>query len=368
MSDFISGLDLNERFFHEVVRPILSRRFPELQFTAARLGNGSEVLGYDDPVSTDHDWGPSFQLFLSDEQHSDITGQIDDTLRRELPPAFLTYSTNFAPPDDEGVRLPAAITGGLTNHRIEITTINAYFRSYLSFDITREPQVVDWLAWPQQLLLGATSGRVFEDSAGRLKSIRQRLAYYPRDIWLYLLACQWTRIGQEEHLLGRAGSIGDELGSRVIAARLIHDMMLLCFLIERRYAPYPKWLGTAFSKLSCADKLTPVFQAVLSANTWVERESAMCAAYETIAGRHNELGITTPIDSTVRPFYGRPFRVISADRFSSALKATIKDPQVKAVMEAVGDIGSIDQYSHSTDLRTMSLLQPKLRALYLADP
>jgi hypothetical protein len=33
------------------------------------LGNGSEVLGFDTELSTDHDWSPRVVLFLRDEDH-----------------------------------------------------------------------------------------------------------------------------------------------------------------------------------------------------------------------------------------------------------------------------------------------------------
>lgn len=62
--------------------------------------------------------------------------------------------------------------------------------------------------------------------------------------------------------------MGDDLGSRLIAASLVRDLMKLCFLIEKTYAPYTKWFGTAFTKLRCAPELGSVFERVLSANSW----------------------------------------------------------------------------------------------------
>ena len=119
-----------------------------------------------------------------------------------------------------------------------------------------------------------TAGAVYHDEVG-LQALRDRLAYYPHDVWLYLLIAAWWRVHPEANLMGRAGFVGDELGSRVIASQLVHDLMHLCFLLEKQYAPYSKWFGTAFSQLECASSLTPVLQAVLNADTWSERQDAL---------------------------------------------------------------------------------------------
>jgi hypothetical protein len=50
MRDFAPGRELNAAFHAEVVAPLLGRR----RYAAALLGTGSDVLGYDTAVSTDH--------------------------------------------------------------------------------------------------------------------------------------------------------------------------------------------------------------------------------------------------------------------------------------------------------------------------
>ena len=92
---FIPGLALSRRFFVEVVQPILARRFPSLRYAAALIGPGSEVLGFDTPVSTDHHWGPRVMLFLSEEDLDGLGNEIDERLSKELPHTFLGYPTNF---------------------------------------------------------------------------------------------------------------------------------------------------------------------------------------------------------------------------------------------------------------------------------
>jgi hypothetical protein len=359
-NQFIPGLELNRRFYSEAVKPILLADFPHLQFSAARIGNGSEVLGYDTPLSTDHDWGPRLQLFLRASEYDQFHAEVSERLRHHLPPRFLGYSTHFGDPDDEGTRLLVE-TAGPVNHRVEIWTVRAFFNDYMAYDPDLEPTVFDWLSWPQQHLLAVTAGEVYDDYLGELKPLRHRLKQYPYDVWLYLLAAQWRRIGQEEAFVGRVGDIGDEIGSKLLASRLVHDLMQLCFLMERTYAPYPKWFGTAFSRLTCAPRLTPILFQILDAQGWRSREDYLCQAYEIMAEMHNALGITQPLATDVRTFHNRPFRVIEADRFVDALKEAMTDLPVKAIGT---DIGSIDQFSHSTDLRSDPLLHKKLQSLY----
>ena len=131
-----------------------------------------------------------------------------------------------------------------------------------------EVRLTDWLTMPSQMLREVAGGHVFHDDIA-LSRIRERLAYYPHDVWLYMLAAQWSRVGEEEAFAGRCAQTGDELGSCVVAARLVRDLMGLCFLLAKQYIPYSKWLGTAFSRLEIATSLQPILLNVLSATGWL---------------------------------------------------------------------------------------------------
>lgn len=109
-------------------------------------------------------------------------------------------------------------------------------------------------------------------------------------MWLYRLAASWPRSSQEEAFLGRARETGDERGGRVVAARLVRDVMRLCFLLRRVYSPYSKWLGTAFATLPDVAPLGAVPDEVLRALDLEAAEAAMAAAYETVARWQNALG------------------------------------------------------------------------------
>jgi len=361
---FIPGLQLSRRFYREAVRPVLDRSFPGLAHTAALIGPGSETLGFDDEMSTDHSWGPRLQLFLRPQDFAALSARIDAELRQELPHRFLGYPTSFTDPDpaDNGTRLMQATESGPVNHLVETLTTGAFFRSYLNFDVDRTIEAADWLTFPQQKLRSIVAGAVFHDGIG-LDAVRARFAWYPPDLWRYLLAAGWARIGQEEHLMGRAGLVGDEIGSALIASRLVRDLMRLCFLMERQYAPYAKWLGTAFARLAAAEQLTGSLLAVQRAQTWQERDRRLSDAYHLVAAQHNRLALTESMPENTQCFFGRPFRVIALHGFADALLRTIRDPEVAPIAQR-RPIGSIDQFSDSTALLEAAELRPALRALY----
>lgn len=361
---FIPGRELARLFFAEAVQPVLAAELPGLRYGAALLHTGSEVLGFDTEMSADHGWGPRVDLFLRDEDYEALRDRIDAALRRGLPHRFRGWPTSFSEPDpvDHGTQHLDPRDEGPVHHEVVITAPRRFVREYLGYELAGEIEPADWLTFPSQKLRTVTDGPVFRDGAG-LGELRARLAWYPQDVWLYLLAAGWTRIGQEEHLMGRAGIVGDEVGSAVIGARLVRDVMRLCFLMERVYAPYPKWFGTAFARLRCGPELLPHLSEALAARTWREREHHLVTAYEAVARMHAELALTDPLPTAARDFHGRPFRVMALHGFERALLARVRDERVRHIA-ARPVIGSVDQLSDSTDLLANALWRERVRRLY----
>ena len=327
---FIPGLRLAGEFYAEAVRPLLDAEFPALRYTAALLGPGSEVLGFDTERSTDHDWGPRLQLFLG----PDHAGPVTSMLTARLPAVFRGYSVRFT------------VTGDLVaRHRVQVMGLGSWLTGHLGFDPRPGVTVQDWLATPSQRLAEVTAGAVFHDGPGELSRARATLEWYPRDVWRYVLSCQWVRISQEEAFPGRCAEAGDELGSAVVTARLARDIMRLWLLMHRRYPPYSKWLGTAFSRVPGTAPLAASLTAAVAATDWPSRERHLSQAYVTVAESHNRLGLTEPLDPRTRRYYERPFQVAGAGRFAAALTEAIADPAVRRLPP----IGAADQFLDSTD-------------------
>jgi hypothetical protein len=362
MSNFVNGLALSEAFYREAARPVLDAHFPGLKHAAALLGWSSEVLGYDDAQSTDHAWGPRFYLFLSEADKARYEEPIRRALAENLPRRFRGYPTGFGEPDEIGVRmLKEDDAEGAVNHFIKCETVRSFFGWYLGCDPRASLTTIDWLTFSEHKLLGATSGKVFHDGLGELEAARRKLSYYPVEVWMYLLAQQWRKLSENEAFVGRCGATGDELGSAVIAARQVNILMGLCFLLERRYAPYSKWFGRAFSELGCAPEMTPALQEVLRATSWTERERHLSAAYEAAARRHNALGITRLMPEEVSDYHGRGYMVIHADRFAAAIMENIRD---ESILKLKHHVGSVNQLADSTGLLSKTELGQTLRSLY----
>jgi hypothetical protein len=306
-------------------------------------------------------WGPRLVLFLPASTFAQTRLAVHEALRQNLPVQFRGYSTHFSKPDlaDGGTRVSAQIEHGPVEHLIFLHTIEDFWRDELGADAYQDPSPAEWLTFAEQRLLSLTAGKVFHDDLG-LAAVRARFAYYPRDVWLYQLAAQWSLISQQEAFVGRTSSLGDELGSRLITAQIVGLLVRLAFLMEKRYPPYAKWLGTAFKGLRCYPALGRLLEGALFANAYAERETALVRAYTLLAEMHNALHITVALDPRTRTYSGwhllragvselaledprntRPFQTLFSERFAQAISAAIQDPAVQALRP---NLGSVNQF------------------------
>jgi hypothetical protein len=331
MPQFLPGLELSRRFYDEVVRDLVTP-----PHAACLLGEGSEVLGFDQPRSTDHGWGPRLQVFV---ERAD-TASVARAIERGLPAAFAGWPVRF-------FRLEA----GAVTHHVEVSTLDDWICRHLGFDPRTQLTTARWLALSQQRLLHATAVAVFRDDTGEVSTLRKLLAWYPRDVWLWLMASQWHLIGNAEPLVGRTAEASDPRGSALVAAALVRLIMQLSFLQERRYWPYAKWFGTAFSRLDVAAELGPLLDEMLSSRDYRTREDAVVHALQFAAHRHNTLGLTPPVDTSTGHFRVnindavRPYRVLNAGRFVEACRAAIENESLRALVP----VGALDQLTHADD-------------------
>ncbi|WP_350275152.1 DUF4037 domain-containing protein [Kribbella sp. HUAS MG21] len=339
MPEFVPAQELTAGFYADVIAPRLDRT----AHAAGLLGWGSDVLGYDTARSTDHGWGPRLVILVDADEVEPVRKRVEAAL----------------PDEYRGVPVRFGWDTHQASHHITVATLGDWLRDHLGFDASQGISQRDWLVTPQQQLLGVVRGQVYADD-GRLAPVREALAWYPDELWRWMLACQWSRIAQEEPFVQRTHEVGDELGSRVVTARLVRDVMRLALLQARTYAPYTKWLGTAFARLGHPDGLDRALADAVAAGNLADRERALVTAYELVARRHNALGITAELDTAPRPFFDRPALVLDAGRYVEACLATVSDPRLKGY----GLIGSVDQFVDNTDVLSQSTAYRRLVEVY----
>jgi hypothetical protein len=344
----MSGGEFARRFHADVVAPLLARAMPGLGYAAGRLGSGSDVLGFDDGMSRDHDWGCRLTL-LVDEADRDAVPQITGLLERELPGSY----------QGRPVRFPVTWDSTRT-HNVDVATVAGFATSRLGVDPAGGLPVLDWLVLTGQSVLEVIAGPVFTDRTAQLAPVRAALHWYPPDIDHYVLAAGWQRLAEEMPMVGRTAERGDELGSRLLSTRLAGDLMWLAFAVSRRWQPYPKWRGTAFQALDIAQDLAGPLAAVTTAPDWRDREGGLAEACEVLLNAQRARGLPAPASAVIR-FWDRPYRTVD-DAVTQALLAAITDPQVTSLPL----IGSIEQWVSSVDILSSPGRRLVLRAAYSA--
>ncbi len=360
MRTFIKGLPLCEGFFNEVAKPLLAKHFKNLEYTAGLIGYGSDVLGYDDEVSTDHMWGPRFYLFLKGEDIK-LKGEILEMFCNEFPYEYRGYSVNFSAPDpnDGGVRHAEFISFGKVSPLVFIHSFEEYLEDYLGVKDIGNIDEWDWLAFSEHRLLALTSGKLFVDGL-KIGDTLKKLSFYPDYVKLYLIASNWEPISQEQAFVKRCHDVGDDIGSAIVCSRIAERLMRLCFLYCDRYAPYSKWFGKAFSLLPIEDEIKTAIHNAVLANNIKDREDNISLAQKLVADLHNSLKLTDPVEVKIQDYFGRDIKVIFA---GNLVDATLKKISGTSLSKCP-PIGTMSEVANLVCLSDEPAYRNNIKALY----
>lgn len=360
MTEFVKGLELCKGFFFDIAKPIMDKNYPNLTYSAGLIGYGSDVLGYDDEVSKDHMWGPRFYLFLS-ENDIEKKQDIFETFCENFPYQYKGFSVNFTEPDrnDNGVQHPEFISSGNVNPLIFIQTIDEFLTDELGTSDLENLHSLDWLVFSEHRLLSLVSGTLFVDKLNITEKL-SLLNYYPKEVKEYLIASNWDIIASEQAFVKRCGECGDDMGSRIICARIAERLMRLCFLYKEVYAPYSKWFGTAFEQLEVDNNIKNALKNALCADTLESRENNLVQAQALVAELHNMSGITEQVPYDIESYFGRNIKVIFADKFSDAVSKNLKGTP----LEQIPLIGTLSQVGGLSAISDDSRYQEQIKYIY----
>lgn len=261
----ISGLKLARAFWTQVGKPMLSAKYPQYvaRIAVGLVGHGSECYGFDDAYSQDHDFGPRFCLWLSDEDYTAIGEQLQtdyDALPRDFSidaQGHAAFSTNTsAIATDHGTPSPITPRAQGVNRRDGVFRIGDFFESITGYRTApAQTSPHEWLMLDEATLAAATNGEVFADPTGQFSKTRQGFKDMPDDVRLALISKRLGMIAQAgQYNLPRSLKRDDDAAAWLSIHEFVNAASSLVFLINvpmvAGYLPYYKWQFAALRKLS----------------------------------------------------------------------------------------------------------------------
>lgn len=224
----MKGLELAERYFLAYGLPLIQQQFPDYRnrIAAGLVGPGSDCLGFDDEVSRDHDWGPGFCLWLTDDDYEEIGKALSEAYR-SLPASFAGFDR---------------IQSEWGDARVGVFSVSSFYSRYIgSSEVPVSPS--DWLYIPEDNLSVCTSGKVFCDPLGEFVRVRNELLkYFPEDICLVKIAARCMSAGQSgQYNYQRCCKRFDHFAMQSSETKFCSDIISLVYLVNRKYKPYYKW-------------------------------------------------------------------------------------------------------------------------------
>jgi hypothetical protein len=361
----MKGLDLSREYYFECIKPIIQDKLPELEgeYAAALIGYGSDVIGNDDEISRDHEWGPRCHIFLSEEMQKKYASKLDRILDEKIPFEFQGFPTRFTFTEYWG-SIPSKSNTGY--HHVVITTPRRFLE--LTIGIPGVPESdIDWLAVSEQRLLEFTAGEVFEDFTGELTELRERLGYFPEDVWRYRITFALESLGWDDELISMCGQRGDLISMHLNAARTVEKIMRLVFLLNRIYAPlYPKWLHRNFMKLpEIAADIEKSLLTMLEAKEYQPKMEALNLIYEKILTFMENRNLCKKHPAVLqRDLSGLDYDIqTSAKDVLSTIRGDLKELLLDGV-----PLGVIDQWMFNQDIIVSAEHMKSLLAVYKAEP
>lgn len=307
----MDGIALSQRYFTQAALPILRARFPQIvERCAAGLcaggldaGCGSEVYGYDDFLSRDHNWGARFFLFLNEEDYARCADEMRDVLARELPRAF------------EGLTITAT-TAQATHFHITTPRRNAL----AALDVDELPAGDEaWFLIPEAKLCEYAAGSVYYDPIGLVEPWKRRFSAYPRNVLLKRLSGAFLMMHTAGNAL-RCAMRCEWTACRSYLDAALASAQRAALLLSGRFPPHVKWRARAFREIAglpegWAAQMDRLAMGIDLTTLHEELHAALCPA--------GEMANASGLIDTVPVRVENPFLPFNAYGFSRAFEEKI---------------------------------------------
>lgn len=247
--EYSSMLDVCEAYYEKYGKPMIQEKFPQYEnkIAVGLCGEGSECFGMEDEISLDHDCGPCFAMWVTDEVYSEIGEKLQEEYDK-LPHVFAGY-----------IRAETKMSMG----RCGVCTIDNFFLRVLGGkNIPASDD--DWRNIEESAIAAAVNGRVFCDPEGIFTEKRNvLLGYYPHNIWIEKLAKELIYSAQTgQYNYGRSMSRGDHVAAAIALSEYMQSTMHIVYLLNKTYSPYYKWQNRMLHRLEILPEVASIMEAI----------------------------------------------------------------------------------------------------------
>ncbi len=245
----MNGLALCEAYYEACGKPMLEEKFPAYldRIAVGLVGEGSDCFGYDDEISRDHDWGPAFCMWLTEETAQEIGEKLQQAYE-QLPDTFMGYRR-------------AAVMQGKSRRGVQ--TVRGFYDNLLGHGDWEKTEF--WQQASDASLAAAVNGRVFRDPQGIFTGLRSQLEKgYPEPVqYLKLAECTaaFSQTGQYNY--GRVLKRHDRVTAQIMLGDCLKAAAKLCYYMENQYPPHDKWLVKGLERLEGGKEIAHLLQEVV---------------------------------------------------------------------------------------------------------
>lgn len=349
----MKGLEISRGYYKDIISPIINehRTYLEDKYCAALIGWGSDVLGNDDELSVDHEWGPRCIIFIP-ESLSEHKNSIYEVLNTHIPCEYKGFTTRFK--NKDWVRVPDK-DGDV---HIEVTTCKEYMEESIGMYMPTDD--IDWLGIPENKLLEFTGGEVFYDGFNEITKLREFYSYFPEDVWKFRLSYAWQSLGWNIDLIELTNKRGDILSARHCLSVTLHRLMKIIFLLNREYCPsYYKWLHREFYKLpNLSNKVGIIIEELYIEKDFSIISERLKQIVHYLLEYQNNLGLLPNVEIKYS-WFSRGFFDIDFNHIAEQVQGSIKGDLRNIDLD-----GALDQWITNEDILLDSRRIKKLRNYY----
>ena len=226
------NLQRSKEFYLQHGAKMIHDTFPEYESRIAvgMVGEGSDCFGFDDEISTDHDYGVGFCMWLTKQDYDAFGQELQNAYEDLLKKHGIVQKDRWL------------------QSRRGVCEINSFYQEVLSEMKSNDEETKVQEARFAEL----TNGEVFRDDLGEFTAKRvQLMQYYPEAIWrknLATLLHEFAQYGQSNY--ARMMARQDYVTAHICIAKAMESAMDIAYVLLRKYAPYYKWKRKGLEKIA----------------------------------------------------------------------------------------------------------------------